>query len=78
MASYKQVARVGPRCLQLAIVCKKVYFGVETIAPSPSKPAAIFKMNEGDNKNYIARCNQFQDPRVYALERHLYTAFPLR
>jgi hypothetical protein len=50
MVRYKQVARVGPHRLQLATVYKKVYFGVETIVPSPSKPATVFKMNEGDDK----------------------------
>jgi hypothetical protein len=50
MARYKQVARVGPCRLQLATVYKIVYFGVKTIVPSPSKPAAVFKMNEGDDK----------------------------
>ena len=47
-----QVARLygsHPR-RQLASVYKKVYFGVETITPPPSKPAVVFSLNEGDDK----------------------------
>ena len=50
MARYKQVARVGPRRLQLATVYKKVYFGVKTIALPPSKPTVVLSLNEGDDK----------------------------
>ena len=32
----------------------KVYFGVKTIAPSTSKPAIIFLLNEGDNKSTLS------------------------
>jgi hypothetical protein len=35
---------------QLVSVYKKVYFGVKTITPPPSKPAVVFSLNEGDNK----------------------------
>ena len=42
---------LGPhRRLQLATVYKKVYFGVKTIALPPSKPTAVFSLNEGDDK----------------------------
>ena len=37
-------------CRQLASVYKKVYFGVKTITPPPSKPAVVFSLNEGDGK----------------------------
>ena len=49
MERYKQVVRPH-RHLQLATVYKKVYFGVKTIAPPPSKPAVVFSLNEGDDK----------------------------
>jgi len=53
MARSTQVARCHsshvPRC-QLASVYKKVYFGVKTITPPPSKPAVVFSLNEGDDK----------------------------
>ncbi len=52
MARSKQVARhcgSHPRC-QLVSVYKKVYFGVKTITPPPSKPAVVFLLNEGDDK----------------------------
>ena len=47
-----QVARLygSHPCRQLASVYKKVYFGVETITPLPSKPAVVFSLNEGDDK----------------------------
>jgi len=48
MARYKQVVRPH-RSLQLVTVYKKVYFGVKTIAPPPSKPAVVFSLNEGDD-----------------------------
>ena len=49
LARYKQVVRPHRR-LQLVTVYKKVYFGVKTIAPPPSKPAVVFSLNEGGNK----------------------------
>ena len=39
-----------PRRLQLASIYEKVYFGVETIAPIPSKSAVVFSLNEGYDK----------------------------
>jgi hypothetical protein len=53
MARSKQVARRRgshvPRC-QLVSFYKKVYFGVKTITPPPSKPALVFSLNEGEDK----------------------------
>jgi len=48
MARHKQVVRPH-RSLQLVTVNKKVYFGVKTITPPPSKPAVVFSLNESDD-----------------------------